>query len=111
MSDRGVEPLDRLLDELADRIAARLARQLDGPMPGPDRWLTTREASAHLGVHQDTLRRLASARVIPYEQDGPGCALHFRLSELDRWREEGGSRRTKPRSGASTRLPYPLRAP
>jgi excisionase family DNA binding protein len=94
-----------LLDELADRIAERVAIQLAKPHNDLDRWLTTREAAQHLGMHLDNLRKLAAARVIPSEQDRPGCALHFRLSELDRWRESGGPRRPSVAPGAYTRLP------
>jgi excisionase family DNA binding protein len=95
-----------LLDALADRVAHRVMLQLVQPREGEeDRWLTTREAAQHLGMHPDTLRKLASAGTIPSEQDAPGCARHFRLSELDRWRESGGSRRPSDGPVASTRLP------
>jgi excisionase family DNA binding protein len=45
----------------------------------------------HLGVHRDTIRRLAAERAIPSEQDGPGCKLFFRRSDLDAWRSADGS--------------------
>jgi len=85
--------IEDLLDILAERVAERVVVLLGEPEVDPDRWLTTREAASHLGMHPDTLRRLSSARLIPCEQDGPGCALHFRLSALDGWREAGGPRR------------------
>jgi excisionase family DNA binding protein len=93
--------LDRLADQIADRVASRLAK----PHRDLDRWLTTSDAAQHLGIHPDTLRKLAAAGVIPSVQDAPGCARHFRLSELDRWRESGGSRRPTVGAVASTRLP------
>lgn len=96
--------VDELLDALADRIAERLG-QLAKQRDEPDRWLKTREAAEHLGIHPDSLRKLAVARMIPSEQDAPGCARHFRVSELDRWRASGGARRPGTASEASTRLP------
>jgi hypothetical protein len=92
------------LDAVADRIAERVAIQLAKPHD-LNRWLTTREAAQHLGMHPDSLRKLAAARAIPSEQDAPGCARYFLLSELDRWRESGGPRRPGADSVAPTRLP------
>jgi excisionase family DNA binding protein len=97
--------VEEFLDTLADRLAERVAVQLAKPHNDLDRWLTTREAARYLGIHPDTLRRWAAAGAILSEQDEPGCALHFRLSELDRWRESGGPRRSGAPLGASTRLP------
>jgi hypothetical protein len=94
-----------LLDALADRFAERVAIQLAKPHDDLDRWLMTREAAQHLGMHPDNLRKLAAAGVIPSEQDAPGCARHFLLSKLDHWRESGGPRRPGAAQGASTRLP------
>jgi excisionase family DNA binding protein len=81
--------LGALLDELADRFASRVVLQLAKQHDNRDRWLTTREAAHHLGMHSDNLRKLAAANDIPSEQNGPGCTRYFRLSELDRWRESG----------------------
>jgi len=98
--------LDRLLSLLADRVVHRISQPVATPVV--DRWLSTKEAAAYLGMHPDSLRRLASAKQIPYEQDGPGCLLHFRLSDIDAWRESGGTySRAVP---ASTRLPRARKA-
>jgi excisionase family DNA binding protein len=97
--------LASVLNLLADFVAERVVARLADTTPAPDRWLSTGEAASHLAMHPDTLRRLAAARVIPAEQDGPGCCLHFRLSELDRWRESGGPRSPAVRQRASTPLP------
>jgi excisionase family DNA binding protein len=106
VSERDVHSVvDELVDMLAERVAARVQARLAVRSPEESPWLTTREAAEHLGIHPDTLRRLAAERTIPSEQDGPGCSLHFRRSELDAWRESGGTRRRAMRSQASRRFP------
>ena len=98
--------LDDLLDTLAERLAEHLGPRLTQPRNGiEDPWLTTRDAAQYLGMHPDNLRKLATARIIPSEQDGPGCVHHFRLSDLDGWRESGGPRHPGGHRDASTRLP------
>jgi excisionase family DNA binding protein len=48
--------------------------------------MDAREAAAYLGLHRDTLRKLAAERTVPVHQDGPGCKLYFNRDELDEWR-------------------------
>src|SRR5689334_22316340 len=85
---------DASLERLAERLAPRLADRIACPKASQaDRWLDARQAAAHLGLSVTALHKLTAARLIPFEQDGPGCRLWFRRSELDRWRQEGGSRR------------------
>jgi excisionase family DNA binding protein len=55
-----------------------------------DEWIDSRHAAEYLGVHRDTLRKLAAERAIPTEQDGPNWKLYFRRSDLDAWRRSGG---------------------
>jgi hypothetical protein len=98
------------LDALADRIAERVAIHLAKPHDDLNRWLTTREAAEHLGMHPDTLGRRAAAGTIPNEQEGPGCPRYFLLSELDRWREPGCPRRPHDATQAPARLPRPRKA-
>jgi len=94
--------LDALIDHLAERVAEHLAaatRSGQASEPnGEDEWFDSRHAAEYLGVHRDTLRKLAGERAIPSEQDGPGCKLYFRRSELDAWRRTGG----RPRHLATT---------
>lgn len=82
--------LDTLIVELADRVAAAVVAQLTVPKSGPDEWLDCRRAADYLGIHRDTLRKLAAERAVPAEQDGPGCKLFFRRADLDEWRRTGG---------------------
>jgi excisionase family DNA binding protein len=78
-----------VLDVLADRVAERIADRLG--TSEVDAWLTTTGAASYLAMHPDTLRKLASAGLIPYEQDRPGCRMFFRRSALDLWRKGGGA--------------------
>ena len=79
-----------LVDQLAERIAVALTERLGVDEREGDDWLDSRHAAEYLGVHRDTLRKLAAERAIPSEQDGPGCKLYFRRSDLDTWRRSGG---------------------
>ena len=79
------ELLAHLAEIVADRVIDRLARQ----EPAADEWLDTRGASEYLGIHRDSLRRLAEERAISAEQAGAGCKLFFRPSDLDAWRRRG----------------------
>jgi excisionase family DNA binding protein len=83
---RGNAVFDELLEHLADLVAERLAVRLVPHAPTPDEWLDTRGAAEYLGVHRDTVRRLAAERAVPSEQEGVGCKLYFRRSDLDAWR-------------------------
>lgn len=81
--------LDALADRIAVRVAARLAPTTAGPAGAEDPWLDTAAAAEHVGMHRDTLRKLAAQGRIPYEQEAPGCKLYFRRSDLDRLRAGG----------------------
>jgi hypothetical protein len=105
-----VEALDdAALSRLAERIGPYISDQLTTRLPptDSDRWLDARQAAAHLGLSVAALHKLTAARAIPFEQDGPGCRLWFRRTELDRWRQGGGRRA---RESASMPLPQRRRA-
>src|SRR4051794_38172167 len=90
----------RLSEEDVQRIARAVAAEMREPVQ--DRWLTTDEAADYLSIHPVTLRKLAAERRVPFEQERPGCALHFRQAELDGWRwiDNGGilsTRQKRPR--------------
>jgi len=79
--------IDQLLRRLADLVVDRLTERTEASASQPvDDWMDAREAAAHLGIHRDTVRKLAAQRAIPVHQDGPGCKLYFRRDELDDWR-------------------------
>ncbi len=79
-----------LLAQVAECVAAAVIAHLEAPCESDAEWLDSRHAAEYLGVHCDTLRKLATERAIPSEQDGPGCKLYFRRSDLDAWRAGGG---------------------
>ena len=82
--------LDDLLAQLADLVADRIATRLAGPRAvQKDEWLDTRRAAEYLGIHRDSLCRLAAEHAIPTEQAGAGCKLYFKRSDLDAWRCDG----------------------
>lgn len=85
-----VAVIDGLIAQLADRVAAMVVKQLSRIDEPADGWLDSRHAAEYLGVHRDTLRKLAAERAIASEQDGPGCKLYFRRADLDDWRHGGG---------------------
>jgi excisionase family DNA binding protein len=80
---------DELLAHLADVVAAKVIDRLGRQETATDEWLDTRGASEYLGIHRDSLRRLAAERAIPAEQAGAGCKLFFRRSDLHAWRRRG----------------------
>lgn len=82
------DAFDLLADLIAERVVARL-RSLPRAEPPGEMWLDTRAAAAHVGVHPDTLRKLAAAGRVPYEQEAPRRKLYFRRSDLDRLRAGG----------------------
>ena len=74
--------IEQLVDRLAERVAAVVAERMSATEEPADEWLDSRHAADYLGVHRDTLRKLAAERSIPCDQDGPGCKLYFRRCDL-----------------------------
>ena len=86
-SDLNGAVVGQLIGRLADLIAERLAeRQANRMEETTFEWLDARGAANYLGLHRDTVRKLAAERAIPVHQDRPGCKLFFRSDELDDWR-------------------------
>ena len=83
-------PIDQILGPLAGLVIERLIELTDNGDQADD-WLDARGAAAYLGVHRDTVRKLAAQRGIPVHQDRPGCRLYFGRAELDVWRRSAPS--------------------
>ncbi len=83
--------LDGLIAVIADRVAEEVTARLAGAVPeAAPEWLDSRGAAEYLGLHRDTLRKLAAERAIPAVQDGRGCKLFFLRTDVDEWRRAGG---------------------
>ena len=83
------------MGHLADLVVDRLMERTDANRSDhAGAWLDARGAAEYLGIHRDTLRKLAAQRAIPTHQDGPGCKLYFRRDELDEWRRSARPVRT-----------------
>jgi excisionase family DNA binding protein len=78
--------IDQLLRQLADLVVDRLTERTAVDRDRREQWFDARSAAEYLGMHRDTLRKLAAQRAIPTHQDGPRCKLYFRRDELDEWR-------------------------
>jgi excisionase family DNA binding protein len=88
--------IDQLLGRLADLVVDRLMERAEGSANQlDDDWLDARTAATYLGMHRDTLRKLAAQRAVPVHQDGPGCKLYFRREELDDWRRSSQAPRSR----------------
>jgi excisionase family DNA binding protein len=75
----------------AERNELRELLKLDADAVDREKcWMESGAAAVYLGMHRDTLRKLAAASVIPSEQDGPGRKRYFSKAALDHWRESGG---------------------
>lgn len=62
----GSAVLDQFVAQLADLVAAKVADRLAAPpAEAADEWLDTRRAAEYLGIHRDSLRRLAAEQTIP----------------------------------------------
>jgi excisionase family DNA binding protein len=96
--DFGAAVIEQLVDRVADLVAAAITERMTPRERPDDEWFDSLHAAEYLGVHRDTLRKLAAERAVPSEQDGPGCKLYFRRSDLDAWRRSGG----RPRHLASS---------
>jgi hypothetical protein len=91
------EDVDAIPDSTLVALARRLESHLSQAAVAPERdgWLDFDGAVAHLRMKPGALYKLTASKAIPFEQDGPGCRLWFRRSELDEWRRAGGSRRVR----------------
>jgi hypothetical protein len=83
------ETVAAIVDRLMPEITARLDRSPPSAIPEADGWLDSKGAAAYLGITINALHKLTAAREIPFEQDGPGCKLWFKRSELDDYRSAG----------------------
>jgi hypothetical protein len=97
---------DDTIRKLIDRAWPIIAERLQAAAPAPDGWLDSNGAAAYLSISLNALHKLTATRVVPFEQEGPGCKLWFRRDELDAWRkgdlrQTGGTARAERFQNAS----------
>jgi excisionase family DNA binding protein len=84
--------LDSLVESIAQRVAeivtANLLEQFEAPED--HRWVTSKEAAAHLGITLNALYKLAAAGSLPSAQDERGGRHYFTRADLDAWRRGSG---------------------
>ena len=56
---------DHILARLADLVVDRLVERTQAHSSDQATWLDARSAADYLGIHRDTLRKLAAQRAIP----------------------------------------------
>jgi excisionase family DNA binding protein len=83
--------------EIVETIACRALELMREEQQEPsDGWLDAAGAAEYLGMPRTALHKLTAARSIPFEQEGAGCKLYFKRSDLDAWRRQGGGRAPYP---------------
>lgn len=82
---------DEQLAVLARRLVPYLAPVLQAQAPVAHEWLDSAGAAEYLGMHRDTVNRLAAQGQLPSSQDGPNTKRWFQRDELDSWRRLGSS--------------------
>lgn len=78
------EALAALAERAAELALARLA-QHEGRCSDWPEWMSVETAARYLDASEERVRKLKDRREIPYYQEGPGCRVFFRRSELDDW--------------------------
>jgi excisionase family DNA binding protein len=64
--------------------------------PWPE-WMNAQTASGYLDITVERLRKLKERGRIPFYQEGPGCRVFFKRTDLDAWMEKhrrGGDAQT-----------------
>jgi excisionase family DNA binding protein len=71
---------ERAAEIVYERLVEREARGTDWP-----EWMSVETAARYLDASEERVRKLKDRREIPHYQEGPGCRVFFRRSELDDW--------------------------
>ena len=73
----------RLREELRSELLEELrAERATAPWP---EWMSVEMAARYLDFSEERVRKLKESRRIPFHQEGPGCRVFFRRTELDEW--------------------------
>ena len=78
------ELTDETLQQLVEEVVYRVRAELE-PSEQRQEWLSVDTAARYLDVSAERIRKLTAGRDLPHYQEGPGCRIFFRRSELDAW--------------------------
>jgi excisionase family DNA binding protein len=78
------ETVGALAQRAAEIVLASLGEQEGARSAWPE-WMSVETAARYLNASEERVRKLKDRREIPCYQEGPGCRVFFRRSELDEW--------------------------
>lgn len=73
---------EKLVELIAARAAAIVLERGGTGCVWPE-WMSVETAARYLDVSEERVRKLKDRGVLPCYQEGPGCRVFFRRSELD----------------------------
>lgn len=77
--------LTAAIEQLRNDLRDELLAELRDDQRGRPEWMAIETAAAYMDVPVERLRKLKERGAIPHYQEGPGCRIFFRRSELDDW--------------------------
>jgi excisionase family DNA binding protein len=79
--------LGGIVDGLREQLRAelRVAVRAEVEAAAWPEWMAIETAARYLDVTVERVRKLHARREIPFYQEGKGCRVFFRRSELDEW--------------------------
>ena len=80
------------VEVITERAAALVLERLHGSTPdsGWPEWLDVKTAARYLGCEVGAVRKLYERRKVPHYQEGNGCKVWLRRSEIDAYMEGQG---------------------
>jgi excisionase family DNA binding protein len=74
---------DEVVEAIALRAAQIVVERLQVESQAWPEWMGIETAAKYLDVSVERVRKLQARRQLPFHQEGPGCRVFFRRSELD----------------------------
>jgi excisionase family DNA binding protein len=71
------------VEEIAARVVEIVLEKVRVDRENWPEWMSVETAARYLDVSPERVRKLQSRREIPFHQEGPGCRVFFRRSDLD----------------------------
>jgi len=74
---------EELIEEIAERAAQIVVERMGLESQTWPQWMSVETAAKYLDVSPERLRKLQARRLLPFHQEGPGCRVFFRRTDLD----------------------------